>query len=228
MRLKKFFFFIVLVHPTVYGQTVTVKEEASRIKGDNAEGYEVVLDAPENEVQTSLTKFSRTLGKIRQSNDFTTVNEPTLEGTKYLHPLYAKARQIGNGTAVWIGIHEKQWDSEFEKVKPQLKKLAYDFGINFYREKIQLQIDESVRALQTVEKQQARLINQNKDFVNKIENNKQEKISLEKSLADNKLELETLTKKLAQNKKAQDSVAIATEQIRKAVEIHKTRQQKVN
>ena len=212
----------------VYGQTVTVKQETSRIKADNAEGYEVVLDAPEDEVQTSVTRFLKTLGKIRQSSDFTTVNEPTLEGTKYQRPLYAIARQIGNVTSVWIGIHEKEWDKESEKVMPRLKKLVYDFGVNFYRDRIQLQIDESVRALQTVEKQQARMMNQNKDFVNKIENNKQEKISLEKSLADNKTELETLTRKLAQNKKAQDSVAIATEQIRKAVEIHKTRQQKVN
>jgi hypothetical protein len=228
MRARKFFL-LMLIFPAIgYGQTVTVKEETSRIKGDNAEGYEVVLEVPEEEAQVSLSKFLKALGKVRQSGDFATINEPTLDGKKYEHPLYATARQIGNVTSVWIGLHEKQWDKEAKMANTQIKKIVYDFGVNFYREKIQLQIDESLRALQTVEKQQARLVNQNKDFVNKMENNKEQKIRLEKSLVDNKLEFETLTKKLAQNIKAQDSIAIATEQIRKAVEIHRSRQQKVN
>jgi hypothetical protein len=78
-----------------------------------------------------------------------------------------------------------------------------------------------------VEKQQMRLVNQNKDLENKIEGNKREKIQLEKSLKNNKVELMTLTKKLEENKKAQDSVAIATEQIKKVVEMHKERQRKI-
>ena len=72
-----------------------------------------------------------------------------------------------------------------------------------------------------------RLSNQNKDLTSRIERKKREKIELEKSLVDYKLELEDLTKNLKANAKARDSVAIATEQIRKVVESHQERQRKV-
>jgi hypothetical protein len=51
---------------------------------------------------------------------------------------------------------------------------------------------------------------------------------LEKSLVDNNVELETLSKKLEQNKKGQDSVAVAGEQIKKVVEMHKESQRRVH
>src|SRR3546814_4443436 len=65
------------------------------------------------------------------------------------------------------------------------------------------------RALQAVEKKQMRLVNQHKDLSNKIENNKKQKIELEKSLVENKIDFEDLTKKLEGNARAQDSVAVA-------------------
>jgi hypothetical protein len=51
---------------------------------------------------------------------------------------------------------------------------------------------------------------------------------LEKSLENNKTENQELLKRIEQNKKAQDSVAVAAEQIKKVVEMHKERQRKVN
>jgi hypothetical protein len=51
---------------------------------------------------------------------------------------------------------------------------------------------------------------------------------LEKSLAENKLEYEALVSAIAKNKKDQDSVLVATDQIKKMVETHKERQRKVN
>ena len=101
-------------------------------------------------------------------------------------------------------------------------------GVTFHRDKIQKQIDESIRAAQAVEKQQQRLVNQNRSLNSKLESNKREKVQLEKSLQDNATELITLTNQLAKNKKDQDSVTLATDQIKKMVELHKERQRKVN
>ena len=106
--------------------------------------------------------------------------------------------------------------------------MIHDFGVSFHRDKIQKQVDESVRASEAVEKQQQRLNNQNRDLSTKIEDNKREKIQLEKSFEKNKLEFETLSKRLEKNKKDQDSVAVAGEQIKKVIELHKERQRKVN
>jgi hypothetical protein len=47
-------------------------------------------------------------------------------------------------------------------------------------------------------------------------------------LENNKLEYESLLLKIEQNKKAQDSVAVAREQVKKVVEIHREKQRKVN
>ncbi|HTJ52515.1 MAG TPA: hypothetical protein VL443_23810, partial [Cyclobacteriaceae bacterium] len=102
------------------------------------------------------------------------------------------------------------------------------FGVQFYRDKIQEQIDESNRALSAVERQQQRFSNQNRDLNMKLEDNKREKIQLEKSLVDNKTEYETLLKKIEKNKKDQDSLITSNEQIKKVIEAQKARQGKVN
>jgi hypothetical protein len=211
-----------------FPQSVKVKKESLRILGNNAEGYEVVLEASEDEVKTSLAKFLKTAGKIRQSDDVTTISEPVIEGKKFAFPLYATTRQVGNLSSAWVGVNPTEWGKSAASVEKDLETFLYDFGVSFYRGKIQLQIDESQRALQIVEKQQLRLVNQNKDLVNKIENNKKQKIQLEKSLVANKQELETLTQNIEQNKKGQDSIALATDQIKKVVEMHRESQRKVH
>lgn len=228
MALKKIFLLIFLLPALTYSQTIKVKKETSRIDGEIADGYGISLEASEPAVHNSLAKYLKSVGKIKQSDNVITISEPLIAGKKYPYPLYSTSWQTGTTTSAWVGINMKEWDDEANTMDKSLEKLIYDFGVNFQREKIQTQIDESLRALQTVEKQQSRLVNQNKDLNNKIEGNKREKISLEKSLVNNGLAFEDLTKKLEQNKKAQDSVATAGEQIKKVVEMHKARQQEVH
>lgn len=224
-----FFFFIISISLSVAGQTVKVKKETARIKNDYADGFEVELQATAEEVEASLAKWMKSFGKAKSHGNFIAVSEPTIQEKKYTAPVYALNKQVGNIVSAWIGIESSDWSkNEAEEVSKELEKLIYDFGVNFYREKIQKQIDESVRASQAVERQQQRLQNQNRDLNNRIENNKREKIALEKSLENNRIELETLTKRLEKNKKDQDSVAVAGEQIKKVIEMHKEKQRKVN
>jgi len=226
MNPAKVFFLVVVIIPFIgSAQSIQVKKETSRIEGANASGYQVTLTGEEEDVKTSLGKYLKTIGKTKPSGDYITVAEPMINGKKYTDMLYATSRQTGNSPAVWMGVRAA--GGEESALDSDLRKLVYDFGVAFYREKIQVQIDESLRALQAVEKQQLRLTNQNKDLSNKVENNKREKIQLEKALVDNKLELEELTNRLAANAKAQDSIATATDQIRKVVEMHKEKQRKI-
>lgn len=226
MVLKRFLLLLTLVPFALHAQTITVKQEDSRIEGRSATGYQVALDAAEDEVRNSLHKYLKAVGKTKMSGDYMTVAEPLIAGKKYSLTLYATTIAAGGNTIAWLGMGSE--NGEESRRSSDLEKLAYQFGVTFHREKIQAQIDESLRALQAVEKQQGRLSNQNKDLNNRIESNKREKIQLEKSLVDNKLELQDLTKKLEANSKAQDSVAIATDQIRKVVEMHRERQRSVN
>lgn len=223
---KIFSLVLALIPGATYSQKVEVKKENSRVNGENITGYQVALASSVDEVQNSLSRYLKSLGKAKQSDEVITISEPLIDGKKYSTAIYSTTKQVGNGAAAWIGVDSE--GGEETTLGRDLEKLVYDFGVSFYREKIQTQIDESLRALQIVEKQQARLINVNKDLRSKVESNKLEKIQLENSLANNKTELEDLTRKLQANIKAQDSIATATEQIRKVVEMHKERQQKVN
>jgi hypothetical protein len=150
-----------------------------------------------------------------------------INGKNYTSPVYAVVRDKGKGNA-WLGIRASEWPGNTDDLNKDVEKIVYDFGVNFYREKIQKQIDESNTALQAVEKQQQKLLGQNKDLGTRLENNKSEKIQLEKSLENNKMEFEALNRKIEQNKKNQDSVAVAGEQIKKVIEMQKEKQRSVN
>lgn len=225
MVVKMFIVLVALLPFGAFAQSVVAKKQASSVEGENMPGYQVSFVAAEGEVRASLTKFLKGLGRTRQSGDYITITEPVIGGKKYAQTLYAIIRPFGNSVSAWIGMQAGAGDES--SLDRDLEKLAYDFGVTFHREKIQAQIDESLRALQAVEKQQSRLVNQNEDLNHKIESNKREKVELEKSLINNKIELDDLTKKLMANDKAQDSVAVAADQIRKVIEMHQERQRKV-
>jgi hypothetical protein len=207
-------------------QTVQTSKESSRIEGTNIEGYQVSFDMPEEEVQSSLNRYLKAFGKIKISGDYITISHPVIDGKEYAGTLYATTKHVGNTVAAWMGL--LSGSGEESAPGRGLEKLVYDFGVAFYRQKIQVQVDESLRALQAVERQQQRLVSQNKDLNSRIENNKAQKIQLERSLVENKLELERLILRLEDNTVAQDSVAVAGEQIKKVVEMHKERQRNVH
>lgn len=221
MLFKLLLSLILLVPLAASSQTVEVKKAVSRIEGKNTEGYEVIVGDDDEQVKESLTRFLKGLGKTKQAGDYITVPVAVAGEKTYPYPLYATIRRSAGANSVWIGMISA---SEQDRA---LEKLVYDFGVSFWREKIQHQIDESLRALQAVEKQQSRLINQNEDLLRKISDNKREKLELEKALEENRLELEALKGKLESNRQARDSVLIAREQIKKVVEMHKEKQRQV-
>lgn len=226
MVVRMFFILLMIAPIAAIAQSVEVKKESSRIEGENTSGYQVMLSASEDEVRSSLSRYLKALGKTKLSGDYITMADPVIAGKKYAGILYATTRVNGTNAAAWIGV--PSGSGEESSLDRDIEKLVHEFGVTFQREKIQAQIDESLRALQVVERQQVRLANQNKDLSNKIESNKREKIHLEKSLVANKIELDELTKRIEANAEAQDSVAIATEQIKKVVQMHKEKQRRVN
>jgi len=118
--------------------------------------------------------------------------------------------------------------NDIDIVKKELEKKVYQFGIKYYKDKIQAQIDEAQRAFDATTRQGQRLVNQNKDLTIQLGNNEQEKVKLEERLQANALEHAVLIQKLENNKLAQDSVVQAGDQIKKVIELHKERQGKVN
>ncbi len=228
---KKFTLIAILLFSTLSmsAQTVKVKKQNSNVKGEVAEGYAVELDGSLSEVNTSFVKFLKIYGKPKQSEGILSLAEPAINGRTYTNPVFALVKDNGKTSTAWIGIKTSAWTADdAAAVHKELEKMLYDFGVKFYRDKIQVQIDETNRAYQAVEKQKQRLVNENKTLLTKIEDNKREKIQLEKALENNKLENELFLKKIEKNKLDQDSVATAGEQIKKVTELHKERQRRVN
>lgn len=220
-------FFLLATFAIASAQTVKVKKEKSTVKGEAMEGYSIELQGTLAEVSASFTKYLRTIGKVKQG-DYLTITEPNFNGLAYSTPLFAISNGNGKTATAWLGINPSAWPEEdLDKVYKEIEKTVHAFGVKFYRDKIQVQIDESLRATQAVEKQQQRLLTENKSLSTKLENNKKEKIALEKSLENNKIEHDVLLKKLEQNKKSQDSIAVAAQQVKKVVEAHKEKQRNV-
>ena len=221
--------FIALLSSSSFGQSVKVKKEVAKISNENIEGFAVDLDGTIKGVALSFTKYLKTLGKVKQNGDYVMLTESTLNGKFYGLPIYGLTKDKDKLTQAWLGIKTNEWSAnDAADVSRQLEKIAYNFGVKFYKDKIQEQIDESTHALQAVEKQQQRLLNQKGDLNARLEENKRDKIQLEKSLLDNGIEHENLLKRIDKNKKDQDSVTLANEQIKKIIEMQKEKQRNVN
>jgi hypothetical protein len=229
--LKKFAIFLFMsLAFCAAGQSVKVSKESSRVKGDQVDGFAVELEGSQEEVIAAFTKYLRSFSKMKLGANPMTLTETVLGGTSYKSPIYATTKARDKTTLAWIGLKPSEWSNteEAEKVNKELERILYDFGVKFYRDKIQVQVDESLKALQAVERQQQRLTNESRNLTIRLENNEKEKVQLEKSLEVNKLEHLSLLTKIEQNKKSQDSVAVAAEQIKKVIELHKEKQKKVN
>jgi hypothetical protein len=223
-------FFLSVISIAGISQTVTVKKQSEKVKNESADGAGAELDGKQSDVNTQWSKFLKDLGKVKLfSSDPIVINEPVFNGTIYKGILYAYTFENGNKTRVWIGYLSKEWDEkELDFISKQTERLVYQFGVQFYRAQVQKQIDETTQAIQAVEKQKQRFVNQNKDLTLQLANNEQEKVQLEKSLEANQLENEALKIKIEKNKKAQDSLVNASSQIKKVMETHKERLRKIN
>lgn len=232
IAVKKFWVMSLLLVTalTVEAQKVSVSKSQERIKGNNIDGYSTEVNGSSEEVNSSFNKYIKTFAKIKLFATPMQLSDVQINSVTYANPFYAIITDKGNKSKAWIGVNAAEWPNkeEAEKALKELEKVMYDFGVRFYREKVQVDIDEAVRAQQAAEKQQLRLQTDDKNLKTKLEFNQKEKVRLEKALVDNKTEYENLLKSIDKNKKDQDSVAIATDQIKKMVDAHKERQKKIN
>jgi len=224
-------FMMILASTTCWSQTVTVKKQNEKVKGESAEGYSTELEGKLNDVSSSWTKFLKEVGRVKLfSSDPIIVTEPNFNGTVYPKGIiYAYIFENGSQPRVWLGLLSKEWEEkDVEVADKETEKLVYQFGIRYNRDKVQKQIDETQAAADAVERQTQRLINQNRDMTMQLTNNEKEKIHLEKSIENNKLEYEALKIKLEKNKMAQDSLVNVATQIQKVKDAHQERLRKIN
>jgi hypothetical protein len=223
------FSFAILISVTVCAQTVKVGNKANRVKANTCAGYATELDGKITRVEDDLVKFLKEYGKPRSTTDYIAVLSPILGGQSFDgKTLYAMVTGDDNKSQVWIGIDTAEWKDASAPTLERIEKLTYQFGIWYYKNQVQKEIDDSQRAFDATEKQKVRLTNQAKDLTLRLGDNQQERTQLEKRLELNSLEKAVLQQKIENNKKAQDSVANAGVQIKKVLETQKEKQNRIN
>jgi hypothetical protein len=231
--MKRSFFFAVLFVMTlsVSAQKVTVAARSQKVNNENADGYSSDLDAKSDDIQIALAKFLKESGKTKTNGEMTVVTDPVINGTLYEKKGFLYGTSVGSDvkTRVWIGIIRSQWSTEeADVILKEVEQMVYRFGIKFYRDQIQKQIDEAQQAADAVTKQTQRTTNEGKQLQTKLVANDQEKIKLDKALEANKLEDLVLKQKIVNNKKSLDSLSMSAEKIKKVIDAHKEKQSKVN
>src|SRR6478736_1309966 len=155
----------LLCFGSLWAQTVTVKKQPDRVRGENTYGYGTELEGKKEDISLAWGKFLKEVGKGKSLNDVIIINEPALGATVYPKGiLYATSSGNQEKGKVWIGLKESEWTvNDIDMVYSELEKLVYRFGVKFYRDQILLQIDEAQRASDAVDKQKQRLLSQSKD-----------------------------------------------------------------
>ncbi|MBX2897422.1 MAG: hypothetical protein KF763_18410 [Cyclobacteriaceae bacterium] len=230
--MNKFIGVLGLCLPLVVAQAqiVTVNKQNEKIKNETIEVFATTLEGRKEEIQQAFTRYQKDMGKVKLLSSPAVITEPIISGTPFSKGIvYAGSQGSDKTTTVWMGINPTEWnEKDVTYATRELQKMVYQFGIKFYRDQVQKQIDETQQALDAVEKQQQRMLNQSKDLTIKLSNNEQEKVQLEKSLENNKLENAALKIRMENNKKAQDSLVNASIQIKKVMETYKEKQLKIN
>lgn len=222
--------FTLLIAFAATAQKVTVNKKTDRIKGESTDGFSTTLDGKKEDIAAAWSRYVKTLGRVKAGNDYQFIEGPAMGGTVYTTGiLYVKSEGNTETGSVWMGIRPDEWTvNDIKIVEETVKELVYQFGITYYKDKIQAQINEAQEAMNIVTRQQQRLVTENNTLHNKLLSNEQQRIQLEKSVEANKLEKLVLEQKVVNNKKAQDSVAATTIPIKRAIEMHQERLRKVN
>jgi predicted RNase H-like nuclease (RuvC/YqgF family) len=211
-------------------QTVIVNKQNEKVKSETIEVFAVTLEGRKEDIQQAFTRYQKEMGKVKLLSSPAVITEPIISGTPFSKGIvYAGNQTSDKTTTVWMGINPTEWEAkDVTYATRELQKMIYQFGIKFYRDQVQKQIDETQQALDAVEKQQQRMLNQSKDLTTKLSNNEQQKIQLEKSLENNKLENAALKIRIENNKKGQDSLLLVNTQVKKVLETQTEKQRKIN
>lgn len=214
----------------VFAQKVVAESENRNIKGNDAKGYSVELQASSESVQDALIRFMRDVGKVKTAGGVITVTSPTLGGTVWDKLLiYGQTKGDLNTCKAWMGLIPGEWEGRDTNTPlASLKEMVYQFGVKYYRDLVQQEIDETQKAVDATEKKLLRTSGQGKDLAGRLSANEAEKIKLDKLLEMNASEHVLLLQKIEANKKSQDSLTNAAAQIRKVLDAQKEKQSKIN
>ncbi len=211
-------------------QVVDVKPQSHKVKGGNAEGYASIVDGKAEDIESAWSRFVKGLGKTKAFSDLSIISDPILNGNEYKGmTIFTDFVTKNNATRVWLGWKPAEWlESERESVDKELSKQVFQFTLKFYQDVALGQIEESEQAVRAVERAQQRAVKEGSDLQIRIEENSRERVQLERSLETNKFNHTILLQKLENNRKSLDSLQIALDQVKKAVDLQRQKLREIH
>jgi hypothetical protein len=163
-------------------------------------------------------------------SDLSTITDPILNGNEYKGmTLFTDFVTRNNVTRVWLGWKPSDWlESQREAVDKELSKQVYQFTLKFYQDQVLAQIDESEQAVRAVERAQQKAVNEGSDLQMRLDENSRERVQLERALETNKFNNTILLQKLENNKKSLDSLSVALDKVKKAVELQRQKLREIH
>lgn len=189
-------------------------------KGRN--GYQVLVENQPENVNKFLSSYFKSYGKVRSRGGIYTVSN--LSRADFPYPevtIFSEVKNKSNKTNAIVWIADSLIRQEHYAQK--LYELWYSFAVDFYKDLVQQEIDESTQALKYAEKQFYRLEKDSLNLRSNIEKNRQEKLKLEEALKSNEVNHTVLLKNIENNAYTKDSVIIAIEKIKRLIELQESK-----
>lgn len=223
--IKRILLNVVALLPILgFSQKVEPVEASEKIGETLRNGMAISLKLNEKMVQKGWEKFLKEHGKFddkkgEYSQPLGEYKEMTAGTVRVLSKVFAG--KDGYVTVFWaIDLGTEYLNSNSPKWLVA-KKMLHDFGVAMYIDDVNEQVKEAEGAVTDATKKQDKKIKEGENLVRKVENNKNEKARLEQKLKDNAQELIDLQKAQEQNKLDQAEAASDVEKMKKAVEVTK-------
>ncbi|MEY3417949.1 MAG: hypothetical protein RL060_2061 [Bacteroidota bacterium] len=221
---------MVIAFPS-FAQKVMVTEHEETIDNVTRKGMSTIILLEQEITEKSWLKKLKEFGKVESSKNIYTVAIANISGISSTPVnIISTITQSDKGSKVF-------WSIEMGKAYVSTKddpakystaeKILHDFAVMVYREDINDQIKDAEKVLSQTVKVQDKKVRLGGDLVNKVERNKQQKLNLEQKLRDNADELIQLQKDIEQNKLDQAASVIEVGKVKNAVEAVKAKLLKV-
>ena len=222
---------LVLIGLSTVGYAQSVKTEKATINSKKYEGFSITLNGSEDQVSSFWGEQISAFGKVRKKRDFDQITEFRIE--EY-HPeaiFFSRvSRRDSLRTQIWIALDQESVigaEEANEQVNTALKNFVETAPVNFQKYMITQDIAETERALGFTLKQKENLIRENENLGEDLINSEEELVELEEAVEQLKLQILATKQKIENNKEAVIQSDVDLEKIRKVLDAHKERLQKL-
>ena len=224
-------FICFLIGGACFSQKVTISESEEQVDGMKKKGLFTILELDEDVVRSAWNKKLKEYGGVRNKSGIYMMDQATMASiSSTFVKVISKVEPTMKGTKVWyaldLGDAYVSSNGDHGKFR-EAERILKDFGVSVYLMDINEQIRQAEKVLMSSVRDQERMISKGDNIRSNIVGNRQEKVKLEKRLADNVVEYKQLQSDSTINIQNQAATTETVEKMKKAVEAVRSKISKV-